>query len=65
MLEVQQKAQRRQSVAHVVSLAVGSSLGDRALRHDLGHWGVLSDGWQLVSATFDPLVAPTALRLND
>jgi hypothetical protein len=39
-------------------------MGDRALRHDLGHWGMLSDGWQLVAATFDPLVASRALRLE-
>jgi hypothetical protein len=51
-------------VAHVVSLTVGGSIGDRALRHDLNHWCELSDGWQLLAATFDPEVSPTVLRLD-
>lgn len=51
-------------MAHVVSLAVGGSMTDDALRRDLNHWAVLSDGWQLLAATFDPPVAPTVLRLD-
>ena len=51
-------------MAHVVSLALGDSMTDDALRRDLDHWSMLSDGWQLLAATFDPAVTPKVLRLD-
>ena len=51
-------------MAHVGSLTLGGSMTDDALHRDLDHWAMLSDGWQLVAATFNHTVAPTALRLD-